>query len=88
MNTAPSFLDETTTKEDHVGIAMAGSVFLTALVMVATVRWAASDEGYGSLFASLAIASISSFLLCAALWMIPGTEQPRVSQVRGEAVRA
>ena len=76
MNTATSFLDEPTTKQDHVGIAMAGSVLITALVMVAAVRWAASGEGYASLVTSLAVAGASSFLICFALWMLPGAEQP------------
>lgn len=88
MNTTTSYLDEPTTKEDHVGIAMAGSVLITALVMVATIRWAASDEGYVSLLASLVVAGcVSSFLICFALWMLPGAERPRSMPVHGEAAR-
>jgi hypothetical protein len=88
MNTATAFLDEPTTKEDHIGIAMAGSVLITALVMVAAVRWAASDSGYASLLTSLVVAGGSSFLICFALWMLPGNEQPRPSPTGAQPVRA
>ncbi|CAN5492157.1 hypothetical protein BH09CHL1_BH09CHL1_25960 [soil metagenome] len=88
MNTATSFLDEQTTKEDHVGIAMAGSVLITALVMVAAVRWAASGEGYISLLASLVVAGVSSFLICFALWMLPGAERPHSAASGVQPARA
>jgi hypothetical protein len=59
------------------GIALGGSILITALVMVASVRWAASDAGYGSLLTSLGIAAGASLLLIAALWMLPGAEQSK-----------
>lgn len=60
----------------ETGMALAGSILVTALIMVAIIRWAANGASYGSLLASLGIASLSSLMLCLALWALPGGNQP------------
>jgi hypothetical protein len=60
----------------EAGMALAGSILVTSLVMLAVIRWAASGASYGSLLASLGIAAFSSLMLCLALWALPGGNEP------------
>lgn len=77
VNSPMTFIENKNSHENEVGLALGGSILITALVMFAIVRWAASGTGYGSLLVSLGIAGASSLLLCTALWSLPGAGQPR-----------